>query len=87
MMNRRLLQSWNAGQMEETLVSLAFNAMDAMPSVGRLTISTGMLIVDDAFTRRHPACHPTRDTKQTGQGITPSPPPSERRALGRLGQR
>ncbi|HXE97690.1 MAG TPA: ATP-binding protein [Dongiaceae bacterium] len=44
-----LLVKIDSGQIEQVLINLATNARDAMPKGGNLTISTGLLDIDELF--------------------------------------
>lgn len=48
----------DAGRLSQALMNLAVHARDAMPGGGTLTISTGVLLVDEAFALAHPVLHP-----------------------------
>jgi signal transduction histidine kinase len=62
------------GQVEQAIINLAVNARDAMPSGGRLTLTTSIDEVDDAFARRHLPMAPGRyaalRVTDTGHGMT-----------------
>jgi len=60
-------------QIEQVLVNLAVNARDAMPQGGTLRIETTNVLVDEAFTRRHPTLktgeHVRMSVSDTGVGM------------------
>ncbi len=62
------------GQVEQAIINLAVNARDAMPSGGRLTLTTSVDEVDDAFARRHvpmaPGKYVALRVDDTGHGMT-----------------
>jgi PAS domain S-box-containing protein len=63
----------DAGQLEQVLINLATNARDAMKAGGRLTISTGLKEVDDAYVAAYGYGKPGRyaliTVADTGQGM------------------
>ncbi|HLV88880.1 MAG TPA: PAS domain S-box protein [Candidatus Sulfotelmatobacter sp.] len=42
------------GQLDQVVMNLAVNARDAMPRAGKLIIESGVVNVDETFTREHP---------------------------------
>jgi signal transduction histidine kinase/ligand-binding sensor domain-containing protein/CheY-like chemotaxis protein len=60
-------------QIEQVLVNLAVNARDAMPQGGTLRIDTTNVVVDEAFSRRHPTLrigeHVRMSVSDTGTGM------------------
>ena len=62
------------GQVEQAIINLAVNARDAMPSGGRLTLTTSVDEVDDVFARRHVPMAPGKwvalRVADTGLGMT-----------------
>jgi len=61
------------GQIEQALMNLALNSRDAMPSGGKLTISTTNVSLDEAYARRHvgvrPGPYAMLAVSDTGSGI------------------
>jgi len=63
----------DAGQMEQVLINLATNARDAMPEGGRLTIGTGIQVIDEEYAANYGYGEPGRyvliTVADTGKGI------------------
>jgi PAS domain S-box-containing protein len=63
----------DAGQLEQVLINLASNAKDAMPEGGRLTISTGLQVMDDEYVAAYgygkPGEYALITVADTGQGM------------------
>jgi signal transduction histidine kinase len=60
-------------QIDQVIMNLAVNARDAMPQGGTLRIETTNVVVDEAFTRRHPTLktgeHVRMSVSDTGIGM------------------
>ena len=60
-------------QLQQFLMNLAMNARDAMPEGGELTLSTRIVLLDEAFCSSHSGAAPGRyariDVADTGMGI------------------
>jgi two-component system cell cycle sensor histidine kinase/response regulator CckA len=63
------------GQLDQVLINLAANARDAMPTGGRLTISTENVVLDESYAEVHPDVAPGPHVKicltDTGIGMPP----------------
>ncbi|MCH7490190.1 MAG: PAS domain S-box protein [Gemmatimonadetes bacterium] len=61
------------GQVEQTIMNLAVNAVDAMPDGGELKIATDNVTLDEAYIRSHPAAklgkYVMLSVSDTGSGI------------------
>ena len=66
----------DAQQLENTLLNIAINARDAMPTGGKLTIETANSYLDDAYCRENPEIDPGQFVMiaitDTGRGMTSS---------------
>ena len=65
----------DSAQIEQVIMNLVFNARDAMPNGGKLTIKTGNTDLDEAWVRGHtgaqPGPHVVLEVRDTGHGIDP----------------
>ncbi|HET9010668.1 MAG TPA: ATP-binding protein, partial [Gemmatimonadaceae bacterium] len=59
----------DAGMLEQVIVNLCVNARDAMPSGGRLVISTGTVRMDEES--EHPGAWALLEVRDTGTGMSP----------------
>ena len=59
----------DAGMLEQVIVNLCVNARDAMPSGGRLVISTANVTMDDES--EHPGPWALLEVRDTGTGMSP----------------
>jgi signal transduction histidine kinase/ActR/RegA family two-component response regulator len=64
----------DAAQMEQVIMNLVFNARDAMPEGGELTIQTAHTELDEAWAQRHPGAqigpHVMLAVHDTGRGMS-----------------
>ncbi len=62
-------------QLESAVLNLALNAQDAMPTGGKLTLSSGIASLDDQYQDLHPGIEPGEyamvAVTDNGQGMTP----------------
>lgn len=62
-------------QLESAVLNLALNAQDAMPSGGRLTLSTELAAIDEDYRARHPevasGAYTLISVTDDGEGMTP----------------
>lgn len=65
----------DAGEFENMLINFTVNARDAMPSGGKIVIETHNVMLDDAYTLRHPGVEPGQYVmiaiSDTGSGMPP----------------
>jgi signal transduction histidine kinase len=63
----------DSAQMERAIMNFVFNARDAMPSGGQLSIQTANSVLDDSFAIQHPGMQPGRHimlaVQDTGHGM------------------
>jgi PAS domain S-box-containing protein len=61
-------------QLESAVLNLALNAQDAMPTGGKLTLSSGVTSLDDRYQSRHPGIEPgeyaTVSVSDNGEGMS-----------------